>query len=76
LKIENIKSEMILMKKKELIRINKEFLTNNYAKRFNTTLEKLVGVITGYEDMSGEIQLLNQESKVSFNVINIKIEIL
>ena len=52
------------MKKKELLRINKEFLINNFGKRFSVTLEKVVGVITGYEDMSGEIAILDRESKV------------
>jgi len=64
IKIDSYKSEMVTMKKKELLRINKEFLINNFGKRFSVTLEKVVGVITGYEDMSGEIAILDRESKV------------
>jgi hypothetical protein len=52
-------------KKEELYRLNKEFLLNNYSKRFNNvSLDQVIGVITGNEERGKAMSILERESKV------------
>ena len=44
---EELVKEMSEMKTNELKRINKEFLTNNYSRRFNVTQECVISALVG-----------------------------
>jgi len=47
--LEKIKNEMEEMKKNELIRINNEYLMNDYERRFGVSLDIVISVIIGKE---------------------------
>ena len=55
---ECLKNEVEQLKKSELARINKEFLLNDYARRYGITQEIIVTIISG-EDHAREI-FINQ----------------
>ena len=58
-----IKEELNAMKRKELNRINKEFLLNDYKRRFGISEETIVSAIIG-EDLAGtEFLRLMREQK-------------
>mgnify|MGYP001569587341 CR=1 FL=1 len=65
------KEEMNELKQKELQRINKEFLTNNYGRRFNIDQNSLIGAIVGQDNASAEYSKKIREQKV--NHIKIRI---
>ena len=52
-------------KKNEINRINKEFLTNDYQRRFNANLHMLISAIYGEDNMSIEFSRLIKEQKVT-----------
>ena len=58
------KSEIEKEKKREINRINKEFLTNDYQRRYNITQHTLVSAIFGEDNMSFEYTRLMREQKV------------
>lgn len=60
------KTEIEKQKKREINRINKEFLTNDYQRRFNITQHTLVSAIYGEEKMSSEYSKLIRDQKVKY----------
>jgi hypothetical protein len=66
----NYKMEIEKQKKKEITRINKEFITNDYQRRFNATLHTLISAIYGVDNMSAEYSKLIREQKVNFFLFN------
>ncbi len=63
-KYENEKSEISKMKKKELNRIGREFLLNDYKRRFNTDLRTVVSAIAGQDTINHELLKLERDKKV------------
>jgi len=58
------KSEIEKEKKREINRINKEFLTNDYQRRYNIPQHTLVSAIFGEDNMTVEYSRLMREQKV------------
>jgi len=54
------------MKKNELERINKEFITNDYERRFNIKLVEIIRAIVGEELTLSELQKLSKIKKDYF----------
>ena len=63
-KFKYYKLEIENQKKKEINRINKEFLTNDYQRRFNVSQHALVSAIYGEDNMSREYARMIREQKV------------
>ncbi len=61
----NYKIEIERQKKKEINRINKEFITNDYQRRFDANLHTLISAIYGLDNMSSEYSKLIREQKVN-----------
>jgi hypothetical protein len=57
---------MYMMKRKELERINKEFLTNQYERRFRISQDVVVSVIVGEDHVNSEMNRQNKEQKVFY----------
>lgn len=62
----NYISEIQTQKKRELNRISKEFLTNDYQRRYNVRQEVVVSAICGEDNMNSEYTRLIREQKVKF----------
>lgn len=67
-KYEEEKSEIIKMKKKELNRIGREFLLNDYKRRFNTDLRTVISAIAGQDTINHELLKLERDKKVYSNL--------
>jgi hypothetical protein len=61
----NYKLEIEKQKKIEINRINKEFITNDYQRRFNANLHMIISAIYGEDNMSIEYSRLIREQKVN-----------
>jgi len=61
---ENCKSEIQISKKRELNRISKEYLTNDYERRYNISQETVISAICGEDNMNAEFSRLIREQKV------------
>jgi hypothetical protein len=61
------KTEIEIQKKREIKRINKEFLTNDYQRRYNISQHTLVSAIYGEEKMSSEYNKLLRDQNVNKN---------
>ena len=61
------KSEIEREKKREINRINKEFLTNDYQRRYKIDQHALVSAIYGEDNMSSEYSRMMREQKVNKN---------
>ena len=59
------KKEIDQQKKGEASRMNKEFLTNDYQRRFNVNLHTLISAIYGEDSMSAEYSRMIREQKVN-----------
>ena len=59
-----LKRELSNMKKNELDRINKEFVSKFYERRFNVSKETIVSVIVGESFAGSELIKLNRDQKV------------
>jgi hypothetical protein len=55
---------MNIMKRNELNRINKEFYTNEYQRRFNVTQEEMISALIGVDNTSNEIIRQKREQRV------------
>ena len=64
LKLKAKKDEMYELKQKELQRINKEFLTNNYGRRFAIDQNSIIAVIVGQDNAAAEFTKKIREEKV------------
>lgn len=60
-----LKVEITILKKNELSRISKEFLTSDYERRFNITQPRLIAAITGEDHMNSEYTRQMRDHKVS-----------
>lgn len=58
------KSEIQTQKKRELNRISKEYLTNDYERRYNVPQETVISAICGEDNMNAEYSRLIREQKV------------
>jgi len=67
------------MQKIEVDRMNKEFLFNDYKRRFDITEKEILSVIVGYENSITELNKANRDKKeimkklkdcITFNFIN------
>lgn len=67
------KTEIEIQKKREIKRINKEFLTNDYQRRYNISQHTLVSAIYGEEKMSSEYTKLLRDQNVKINKINLNL---
>jgi len=64
-KVYNIcKAEIQTQKKRELNRISKEYLTNDYERRYNVPQEIAISSICGEDNMNAELSRLIREQKV------------
>lgn len=64
---ENKKKTLQKIKRDELDRISKEFLTNEYERRFNVSKKTIVSAIVGEDNTDSEIIRQSREE----NVINL-----
>ncbi len=64
-KINELKEELQVMKENEINRINREFLFNDYERRFQIKLEDVVSVIVGEENIPTELNKLKLFQKVN-----------
>jgi hypothetical protein len=60
------KSELQILKRTELDRLAKEFLVNDYARRFNTTQKDVIAAIAGDNELNLELIRQNRETKVDY----------
>ena len=58
------KKEIQTQKRVELSRISKEFLTNDFQRRYNVNQDVVVASICGEDNMNQEISRLMREQKV------------
>ena len=79
--IKGIQSHIDELKNNQLERINKEFLNNNYQRRFNVPLFVVVSALVGEERLEQEMSKIQKESRLfaktlrsvqSFSVLNFK----
>lgn len=79
--IKGIQSHIDELKNNQLERINKEFLNNNYQRRFNVPLFVVVSALVGEERLEQEMSKIQKESRMfaktlrsvqSFSVLNFK----
>jgi hypothetical protein len=61
--INDLKLKMESLKSKELKRINKEFLTNNYQRRYNITQEEVISAIVGEDNTIKEYAKFVKDQK-------------
>ena len=61
---EKVKKAMLEMKTSLLEKINKEFLFNDYERRFNIKLEELLLALVGEESLNSEIAKQNKMKRV------------
>ncbi len=57
---------MLKMKKAEMERINKEFYTNDYERRYNITLEGMISAIVGEDNVLNEIGKQKRDAEAYF----------
>lgn len=60
----NSKKEIQVQKRAELSRISKEFLTNDFERRYNVSQDIVVSAICGEDNMNQELSRLTREQKV------------
>jgi hypothetical protein len=60
----NHKKTMLALKRKELERVNREFLINNYERRFGVKLDDIVSVIVGEDHVKNEMERQYKDQKV------------
>lgn len=58
------RAEIQTQKKRELNRISKEYLTNDYERRYNVPQEIVISAICGEDNMNAETSRLIREQKV------------
>jgi len=63
-KLTEVRNEMSIVKKNEMNRISKEFLLNDYVRRFNTTEEIVIGALIGEDHLGKELNRQQREMKV------------
>lgn len=54
--IEELRSDLVDMKQSQIELINKNFILNQYERRFNTTYDKVISAIVGKENLSKEVK--------------------
>ena len=68
--INKYKKSLKEMKNNELIRLNKEFYTNDYIKKYNTKKEIVLGAIVGEKNVNNVIYKLLQTQNEYFSTLN------
>jgi len=68
-RIDKLRIDMEHLKKNEMLRINDEFLRNNYERRFNVSLETIIGIICGKDDLTKEMNRLMSINNVIYYII-------
>ena len=63
---EKVRIKIKNLKINELNRINKEFLLNDYERRFEVNLEKIISVLMGEEFISKEFSLKLTKQRVFY----------
>jgi hypothetical protein len=66
---EKFRKEMLQMKRTELNRIGREFLINEYERRFDITLQKVISAIAGEDFTNAELTRQMREQKVCIYII-------
>lgn len=61
---QNKKDEIKKMKRSELNRLEKEFLGNNYSRRYDVSLATIISAIAGEDYLTSELVSLSRERKV------------
>jgi hypothetical protein len=61
-----ISNQMQLMKRNEIDRINKEFYTNDYQRRFRVEPETVISALIGEDNTSSEMARMKRERKIYF----------
>lgn len=61
---EDEKSQIAIKRKNELNRIGREFLLNDYKRRFNTDIRTVISAIAGEDSVNYEILKLERDKKV------------
>jgi hypothetical protein len=59
-----MRKEMYSMKRKELERLNKEFLVHQYERRFRIPQDVVISVVVGEDHVNSEMNRQNKEQKV------------
>lgn len=62
---EEISNEIKTLKRNELNRVNREFLLNEYGRRFNVTQESVISALIGEDYTENEFNSLKREQNVS-----------
>jgi hypothetical protein len=66
---EKYKKDILIMRRNELNRLNKEYLVNDYERRFGVSLEVLISAIAGEDNKNGELIRQQREQKVNNNIL-------
>ena len=61
--ITDLKSNLFQSKQNELTRISKEFLVNDYERRFGVGIEKIISAIVGNDNSMSEMKRILKERK-------------
>jgi len=69
--LNDIRNELTLFKKNELKRINREFLTNDYERRFKVNQETIISAIVGDDFVSSEYSRQVRDQKNYFKSIKL-----
>ena len=77
--LKSVQSSMQIIKREEIDRINKEFYTNDYERRFRVSLDVIISAIVGEDNTMNEIGRLFRDQKAyykklenlrSFNILS------
>jgi len=68
-KINDLKKEMTTLKENELIRLNLEFGSYDYERRFKVKKEKVISVIVGKDNLDNELNKLSIIQRVIITII-------
>lgn len=67
--LEKLKREAKGMKRRELSRIGKEFISSDYERRFKIDLQSLISALVGEDNSHSEMNSLMKEKKVLMSFI-------
>jgi hypothetical protein len=64
--LKNIQNLMMTMKKTELARVNKEFYTNDYERRYKVSQENMISALIGEDNTPNELSRQKRDQKKYF----------
>jgi hypothetical protein len=66
---EKYKKELLTIRRNELNRLNKEYLVNDYERRFGVPLDIIISAIAGEDNKNSELSKQQREQKVKYILI-------